>query len=138
MKFYLFCILFLSLSVFAHDKVTVSKIVSVYDGDTIRVDINGWPDIIGSNIPIRVEGIDTPELRGDCENEKVVALKARDYVRVLLASAEKIEISNYQRDKYFRILANVTVDGIDLGEHLLKNGLAVKYDPKAENVWCLE
>ena len=61
--------------------VTVSKVISVYDGDTFRVDINSLPPIVGKNIPIRVNGVDTPEIRGKCQYEKDLALEARDFVR---------------------------------------------------------
>jgi endonuclease YncB( thermonuclease family) len=54
--------------------VTVSKVISVYDGDTFRVDIDSLPPIVGKNIPIRVNGVDTPEIRGKCQYEKNLAL----------------------------------------------------------------
>jgi endonuclease YncB( thermonuclease family) len=37
--------------------VTVSKVISVYDGDTFRVNIDSLPPIVGKNIPIRVNGV---------------------------------------------------------------------------------
>ena len=46
--------------------VTVSKVISVYDGDTFRVNIDSLPPIVGKNIAIRVNGVDTPEIRGKC------------------------------------------------------------------------
>ena len=64
----------------------VSKVISVYDGDTFRVDIDSLPPIVGKNIPIRLNGVDTPEIRGKCQYEKDLALKARDFVRKMLAS----------------------------------------------------
>lgn len=45
------------------------KIVKVYDGDTIHVDIDNWPSIIGKNIGVRVYGIDSPEMHD--KNEEV-------------------------------------------------------------------
>jgi endonuclease YncB( thermonuclease family) len=58
-------ILSLSFPVYAGSKtygnITVEKIVSVYDGDTFRVNIKDWPAIIGDNISITIYGIDTPE-----------------------------------------------------------------------------
>ncbi len=56
----------------------IEKIISVYDGDTFRADIRGLPDIIGKNIAIRILEIDTPEIKGKCEEEKIVAIKASD------------------------------------------------------------
>ena len=37
--------------------VTVSKVISVYDGDTFRVNIDSLPPIVGKNIAIRVNGV---------------------------------------------------------------------------------
>jgi len=37
-------------------------------------------------MPIRLNGVDTPEIHGKCQYEKDLALKARDFVRKMLAS----------------------------------------------------
>ena len=58
-----------------YGSVTVSKVISVYDGDTFRVNIDSLPPIVGKNIPIRVNGVDTPEIRGKCQYEKNLALE---------------------------------------------------------------
>ena len=63
-------ILLISISVQAapqYGTVTVSKVISVYDGDTFRVNIASLPPIVGKNIAIRVNGVDTPEIRGKCQ-----------------------------------------------------------------------
>ena len=116
--------------------VTVSKVISVYDGDTFRVDIDSLPPIVGKNIPIRVNGVDTPEIRGKCEYEKNLALKARDFVRVKLANAKEIKLTNLQRGKYFRVVANVVVDGVSLEQELLDNELAYEYSGGKKLSWC--
>lgn len=41
----------------------VTKVISVYDGDTFRANIAGLPPIIGENMPIRLGSVDTPEIR---------------------------------------------------------------------------
>jgi endonuclease YncB( thermonuclease family) len=116
--------------------VTVSKVISVYDGDTFRVNIDSLPPIVGKNIPIRVNGVDTPEIRGKCQYEKNLALKARDFVRVKLANAKEIKLTNLQRGKYFRVVANVVVDGVSLEQELLDNKLAYSYDGGRKLSWC--
>ena len=116
--------------------VTVSKVISVYDGDTFRVNIDSLPPIVGKNIPIRVNGIDTPEIRGKCQYEKNLALEARDFVRAKLANAKEIELTNLQRVKYFRVVANVLVDGVSLEQELLDNELAYEYDGGKKLSWC--
>jgi len=116
--------------------VTVSKVISVYDGDTFRVDIASLPPIVGKNIPIRVNGVDTPEIRGKCQYEKDLALEARDFVRVKLANAKEIKLTNLQRGKYFRVVANVVVDGVSLEKELLDNELAYEYSGGKKLSWC--
>ena len=114
----------------------VSKVISVYDGDTFRVDINSLPPIVGKNIPIRVNGVDTPEIRGKCQYEKNLALKARDFVRDKLSNAKEIKLTNLQRGKYFRVVANVLVDDVSLEQELLDNKLAYEYSGGKKLSWC--
>jgi endonuclease YncB( thermonuclease family) len=116
--------------------VTVSKVISVYDGDTFRVNIDSLPPIVGRNIPIRVNGVDTPEIRGKCQYEKDLALEARDFVRAKLANAKEIKLTNLQRGKYFRVVANVLVDGVSLEQELLDNKLAYEYSGGKKLSWC--
>ena len=116
--------------------VTVSKVISVYDGDTFRVNIASLPPIVGKNIPIRVNGVDTPEIQGKCQYEKNLALEARDFVRGKLANAKEIKLTNLQRGKYFRVVANVVVDGVSLEQELLDNKLAYEYSGGKKLSWC--
>ena len=126
-----FLICFLSLNTYAakqYGSVTVSKVISVYDGDTFRVNIDSLPPIVGKNIPVRLEGVDTPEINGKCQYEKDLALEARDFVRSKLSNAVEILLNDLQRGKYFRIVAKVYIDGVSLEEELLQNGLAYQYN----------
>lgn len=117
--------------------VIISQLVGVYDGDSFTVSVAGWPDIIGESIPIRIEGVDTPEIRGKCKVEKEIALRARTFSRDQLTNAKVIELRNMQRGKYFRILADVCLDGVSLGRELIRTGLAVEYQGRGQKRdWC--
>jgi len=116
--------------------VTVSRVISVYDGDTFRVDIDSLSPIVGKNIAIRLNGVDTPEIRGKCQYEKDLALKARDFVRNKLANAKEIKLAKLQRGKYFRVVADVMIDGVSLEKELLENKLAYKYTGGKKLSWC--
>ena len=83
-----------------------------------------------------MNGVDTPEIRGKCQYEKNLALKARDFFRGRLANAKEIKLTNLQRGKYFRIVANVVVDGVSLGQELLDNKLAYEYSGGKKLSWC--
>ena len=111
------------------------KVCRVHDGDTFIADIDGVHPIIGSEISIRIAKIDTPEIT-DTRNEiKQLAIQARDYVSAKLAHAKIIQLDNIKRDKYFRILADVFVDGESLAEELIAQGLAKPYNGKKKPEW---
>ena len=139
-KLIIFCICFLGVfSVQAakeYGTAIVSKVISVYDGDTFRVDIGSLPPIVGKNIPIRLNGVDTPEIQGKCKYEKDLALMARDFVRNKLATAKEIRLTKLQRGKYFRVVADVMIDGVSLEQELLDNELAYKYTGGKKSSWC--
>jgi micrococcal nuclease len=108
-----------------------------YDGDTITFNLPGLHPIIGEKISIRVNGIDTPEIRGKCEKEKYDAKQAKEMVSDILKEAEQITLKNMERGKYFRIAADVIVDGENLADMLIEAGMAVRYDGGKKNKkWC--
>ena len=114
-----------------------AEYVRNYDGDTITFNLPGLHPIIGEKISIRVNGIDTPEIRGKCEKEKYDAKQAKEMVADILKDAEKINLKNMERGKYFRIAADVIVDEENLADMLIEAGIAVRYDggKKMKN-WC--
>ena len=115
----------------------ISGITSVYDGDTFRADISNYPPIVGENIGIRINGIDTPEIRGRCDSEIALAKDAQRFAEKTLRSAKVVELRNLQRGKYFRVVADVYADGINIGDQLIKEGLAVPYDGgRKTKDWC--
>ncbi len=116
--------------------VQISRVVSVYDGDTFRVDIDHWPALVGKNAPIRVKQVDTPEMRGKCALEKNMAKQAKRFTLQLLAKATEIELINIERGKYFRVLADVYIDDQSLAELLIANHLARPYAGGKRRGWC--
>lgn len=111
------------------------EVVSIYDGDTFFVDLPGVRPIFGKRIGVRIKGIDTPEIRADKdlskedqERVKEIARQAKMFLVEKLRSAKVVEIKNVERGKFFRISADVYVDGVDVAELLLKEGLAKEYD----------
>lgn len=124
----------------SHDTNTFRcvKYVRNYDGDTITFNIQNVHPLLGNKISIRVNGIDTPELRTKNKCEKEKALKAKMVVQTILKPANRIDLVNIKRGKYFRIVADVIVDGKSISKILIKNKLAVKYDGGKKNKidWC--
>ena len=84
-----------------------------------------------------VNGIDTPEMRGKGGKEKYDAKQAQQMVADILKDAEQIVLKNIERGKYFRIVADVIVDGESLGGMLVEAGFAIRYDGgKKKKNWC--
>lgn len=123
-----------------HDTSTLRCVhyVRNYDGDTITFDIPNVHPLMGKSVGVRVRHVDTPEIKGKAPCEKDVARTAKRLIENLLKSAKTIHLKNVDRDKYFRILADVEVDGKDLKEILFKNHVAYRYegDTKRKINWC--
>lgn len=98
--------------------------VSNYDADTLRFDIDlGFGNWTKSQ-PVRVYGIDAPEL------STPEGKAARDFVRALLPSGSKVVLSTFRdtREKYGRYLGKITLaDGSDLAERLIAANHAKPY-----------
>jgi len=116
-------------------KVIIQRVVRVYDGDTLTVDIKDWPPVIGTAMPIRINGVDTPEIDSKDPGIKKLAENAKRFVTQTLASSSVIELKNIKRDKYFRLDADVIVDGYNLGQLLINNKLAKPYDGGKKEAW---
>ncbi|MCW4050800.1 MAG: thermonuclease family protein, partial [Candidatus Bathyarchaeota archaeon] len=82
-------------------------VVSVYDGDTIRADIDLGFGFWAHRRPLRLADIDAPELRGDTLEAGRVA---RDFLKKLVMGRDVL-IETSKSGKYGRWLADVYVDG---------------------------
>lgn len=113
-----------------------AEVIEVVDGDTMDVRVHIW---LGQDVVTRVRltGIDTPELRGQCPAEKILAEKARDMLKNLVAAGE-VTLRDVAFDKYGgRVLARVMDgEGRALADRLIAAGLARPYDGKARAGWC--
>ena len=104
------------------------SIASVYDGDTFKINLNCSLAVYCEKVPVRVRGVDTPEIKGKTEREKKLAQKAKEFTKNFL-NKEPINLSNCSRDKYFRLLCDVkNGQGKDLARELIKNDLGYSYD----------
>ncbi len=114
----------------------VATVISIHDGDTMTVNAHyPWPGMT-IRTAVRVNGIDTPEIRGLCEAETELAEKARDYVRATVG--DHVELTNITLGKYAgRIIADVALaDGRSLAALLIAEGLGREYDGGARLGWC--
>lgn len=104
------------------------SIASIYDGDTFKINLNCSLAVYCEKVPVRVRGVDTPEIKGKTEREKKLAQQAKEFAKEFL-SQEPINLSNCSRDKYFRLLCDVkNGQGKDLARELIKHDLGYSYD----------
>ena len=103
-------------------------VLRVIDGDTLLVDIPNFPPIIGTHVYVRIASCDTPELKSKDPRLRAMAVKAKELTQSLAAPGTHIWLRAPRRDKYFRILAHVEANGVDVAKTLLAAGLALPYE----------
>lgn len=106
---------------------TECKVISVYDGDTITVAAFLNKDPQCYKFKVRLNGIDSPEMRGSSPNEKQHALQSRDALKEKIMD-KIITLDITGLEKYGRVLATVYYKGENMNEWLLKNNYAIPYD----------
>lgn len=102
--------------------------VEAVDGDSVRY----------RGVLYRVVGLDTPELRARCPEERVLALRARDRMAEIGNGRVRMERVTTQRDKYGRPLVRLyDRQGRDVAAILISEGLARPFDGRGRRgSWC--
>lgn len=134
MNIILFLLILFSYNVQAYDY----KILRVTDGDTIVIEAPYLPKPLKPEIPLRINGLDTPEKNflAHCELEKKKGELATNFTKNLIDSANAKNIIIEDKDKYFRLLGDVILDGKSLREQLLFSGYARPYKGDKKSNWC--
>ena len=110
-------------------------VLSVHDGDTFRVNIPCDVAVACRNLPVRISGIDAPELHDRRPDRKALAQSAKLELQRMLQSARRVELVDIKRDKYFRLNARVLADGVDVARTLEAKGLARPYTGEGMKPW---
>lgn len=107
-------------------KGVVIEDVEVIDGDTVAID---GPQ--GERQRVRIIGIDTPETARDGQPAQCWAEEATRALRERLDHAEEVRLVPDppvgERDRYGRLLRQVLIDGVDVGEQLVAEGHAQRF-----------
>lgn len=77
------------------------KVIRVYDGDTLTIETP-----IGTQVSLRLVGVNTPELNDSSPGKRLQAIMARDYLRKLVLN--KYIFVTFEK-------SNTTLDGIARG-----------------------
>lgn len=106
------------------------RISYVYDGDTVALDCGN------GDVTARLRGFDTPETKSPgCGAERALGNRATQRLRELVALGD-IAMAGHVRDKYGRVLVNLSVGGRDVGDTLIEEGLAYAYRGGSRINWC--
>ncbi len=97
-------------------------ITSVYDGDTVTADIDLGLSTWVHGEKLRLSRINTPEVRGA---EREQGLISRDWMRAqILDKTVLIQTTRDEKGKYGRYLAEIYLDGVNINDLLVTEGLA--------------
>ena len=115
---------------------TYAKCVKVYDGDTIHVVFKMPNNNECYKWVIRVNGVDTPEIRTRNKYEKTLGYKARDYLRSLILD-KIIILQCLDFDKYGRLLGELYIEGNEksISNQMIEQGHARAYDGGTKSKW---
>jgi len=107
--------------------ISFGKVIKVYDGDTITI-ANKLPV---KNSPIyrfsvRLNGIDTPEMKSKHDWEKVCARQAKDFLSNKILG-KIVELKDVKNEKYGRVLATVYLNGKNINKLMIDKKHAIPY-----------
>ena len=105
-----------------HDFIYAAHVDKVYDGDTITCSIDLGFGIVMNKQKIRLFGINTPEVRG---SEREQGLISRDRLRERILDKDiLLKTIRDKKGKYGRYLGIVLLDGENINDWLVEQGLA--------------
>lgn len=109
----------------------VKRLVEVIDGDTVDIEIDLGFDVSITQ-RLRLQGIDAPESRTKDLKEKVLGLKAKDWLDTQLKQPNLVvkTIKPDSTEKYGRMLGVIYVLGSNesINDKMIKEGYAWSYD----------
>jgi endonuclease YncB( thermonuclease family) len=108
----------------------------VIDGDTFEARVHLWPGLYATT-RVRLRGIDAPEMKARCAEERIKAEAARDELRTILDQGE-VAIARVSFDKYGgRVVADASTRSTpDVSSALLKADLVRAYNGGRREDWC--
>jgi endonuclease YncB( thermonuclease family) len=99
---------------------TIGGRASIIDGDGVEID----------GVKIRLFGVDAPEVEQYCDRRDGTRWRCGQYATVALdrlAGGKDVSCLVRDQDRYGRMVAVCTVDGLDLGREQVRNGWALAY-----------
>jgi micrococcal nuclease len=101
------------------------RAIRAIDGDTVVCDID-----LGLRVhvvtPVRLIGVNAPELHRGTQEEKALAAKALAWMEQIIKDnpTGTVQTSLDPYDKYGRVLGRLVLGGVDVNAALIENGFA--------------
>ena len=95
---------------------TVTEVLRVHAADSFTCKVAGRSVLAKVRLRVQVRGVTSPA--------DDVTGQGKNFTAAKLAGAKRIRLKNIEMRNYFRILADVDIDGADLAAELVTNGLA--------------
>jgi endonuclease YncB( thermonuclease family) len=113
-----------------------AEVLRVVDGDTFDARVHLWPGL-DITTRVRLRGIDAPEMKARCGDERAQAEAARNALVAILDQGE-VGIARVTLDKYGgRVLADAFTQATpDVSAALLGSGAVRRYSGGRRDGWC--
>jgi micrococcal nuclease len=112
----------------AHAGRELRDSIMVIDGNTVRA----------QGITVRLIGFDVPaRSNGKCAYENELGVKAAELLNEMINHGVSISLqSTGRKDPSGVILGTLTIDGMDIGDMMISEELAVPYNGGRRRSWC--
>jgi endonuclease YncB( thermonuclease family) len=113
-----------------------ADVLRVVDGDTFDARVHLWPGL-EITTRVRLRGIDAPEMKARCGDERAQAEAARNALGAILDQGE-VGIARVTLDKYGgRVLAEAFTQATpDVAAALIGSGAVRRYSGGRRDGWC--
>ena len=127
-----------ALAIAAITEAAPARHVRVIDGDTVEASgLQVWPSVsIDSHI--RLHRVDAPEMSKGSPCEDAAGAAAKRHLESLLAGQTDVEVQPIVVDNFGRVVAEVTVNGVNLSDRMVTDGHAVFWTGKRIPWACVD
>jgi endonuclease YncB( thermonuclease family) len=108
--------------------IVVLALLAAFQASTVRVVDGDTLDLNGDRV--RLYGIDAPEAGQTCHRRGVTWSCGREATNALTGylAGKATTCVEIERDRYGRAVSTCQVDGVDLGDWMVRSGWAVEFD----------
>lgn len=102
-----------------YGNAVLTRVRQIAPDFTLLCDIRDFPPIVGLNMPVRIRGLESPQTLPDPD--------LHSFLKQLMTNQndpnQAVLLKNIERGESFCFIADIYVNGSDLGDHLVREGL---------------